>query len=175
MLFTCPGPVARGGDSRKVKGRRRHLCVDVHCHVHYPPADEMVKDVFRRESEPAMRFTNELSRATNQQQAQNVLTCLTSVEQRLEDMDKMGVDVQAISCSPFQFIYSLDPEHGCQTARAINENLAAIVQQHPDRFVALADRILVMHDGRIVGDVARADASERTLGLMMAGLAATQA
>ncbi len=139
MLFTCPGPVARGGASRAVKGRRRHLCVDVHCHVHYPPADDMVKDVFRRDTEPAMRFTNELSRATNQKQAQNVLTCLTSVEQRLRDMDKMGVDVQAISCSPFQFMYSLDPEHGRKTARAINENLAAIVQKHPDRFVALAD------------------------------------
>jgi len=139
VLFTCPGPVARGGDARTAKGRRRHLCVDVHCHVHYPPADEMVKDVFRRESESAMRFTNELSRATNQRQAQNVLTCLTSVEQRLKDMDKMGVDVQAISCSPFQFMYSLEPEHGRRTARAINENLAAIVQKHPDRFVALAD------------------------------------
>jgi len=33
-----------------------------------------------------------------------VLTCLTSVEQRLRGMDKMGVDVQAISCSPFQFM-----------------------------------------------------------------------
>jgi hypothetical protein len=29
-----------------------------------------------------------------------------------------------------------------------------------------------MHDGRIVGDVLRADATERTLGLMMAGLTA---
>ena len=139
MLFTCPGPVARGGESRAVKGRRRHLCIDVHCHVHYPPADEMVKDVFRREDEPAMRFTNDLSHATNKQQAENVLVCLTSVEQRLRDMDKMGVDVQAISCSPFQFMYSLDPELGRKTARAINENLAAIVQKHPDRFVALAD------------------------------------
>jgi len=139
MLFTCPGPVARGGTSRTTKGRRRHLCVDVHCHVHYPPADDMVKDVFRRDSEPAMRFTNDLSRATNQKQMQNVFTCLTSVEQRLRDMDKMGVDVQAISCSPFQFMYSLDPELGHKTARAINENLAAIVAKHPDRFVALAD------------------------------------
>src|SRR5262249_19323600 len=51
----------------------------------------------------------------------------------------MGVDVQAISCSPFQFMYSLDAEHGGRTARAINENLAAIVAQHPDRFVALAN------------------------------------
>ena len=139
MFFTCPGPVARGGDSKATRGRRRPLCIDVHCHVHYPPADDMVKDVFKRESEPAMRFTNALSRETNHKQAENVLVCLTSVEQRLRDMDKMGVDVQAISCSPFQFMYSLDPEHGRKTARAINENLAAIVQKHPSRFVALAD------------------------------------
>jgi len=139
VLFTCPGPVARGGDSRQAKGRRRHLCIDVHCHVHYPLADEMVKDVFRREDEPAMRFTNDLSRATNKKQAENVFVCLTSVEQRLRDMDKMGVDVQAISCSPFQFMYSLDPEIGRKTARAINENLAEIVRKHPSRFVALAD------------------------------------
>jgi aminocarboxymuconate-semialdehyde decarboxylase len=54
-------------------------------------------------------------------------------------MDKMGVDVQAISCSPFQFMYSLAPEIGRKAARAINENLAEIVAKHPDRFVALAD------------------------------------
>ena len=138
MLFTCPGPAARGGSSKKTRGRR-HLCVDVHCHVHYPPADEMVKGIYHPENEPAARFTNELSRATNKKQMENVFACLTSVEQRLADMDKMGVDVQAISCSPFQFMYALDPELGKKTARAINENLAAIVTKHPDRFVALAN------------------------------------
>jgi aminocarboxymuconate-semialdehyde decarboxylase len=139
VLFTCPGPAARGGSSGKGRSGRRHLCVDVHCHVHYPPADEMVKGVYRPENEPAARFTNELSRATNKKQMENVFACLTSVEQRLADMDKMGVDVQAISCSPFQFMYALDPELGKKTARAINENLAAIVTKHPDRFVALAN------------------------------------
>ena len=48
-----------------------------------------------------------------------------------------------------------------------------LVSVELDEILALADRILVMHDGRIVGDVARADATERTLGLMMAGVAAT--
>ncbi len=141
MLFTCPGPVARGGVGKasKAAGRRRDLCVDVHCHVHHPPVDEMVKDVYRRDQEPTSRYSNELSRATNRKQAQNVLVCLTSVEQRLRDMDKMGVDVQAISSSPGQFMYSLDPEWGRRTARAVNENLAAIVTRHPDRFVALAN------------------------------------
>jgi len=46
-----------------------------------------------------------------------------------------------------------------------------LVSVELDEILALADRILVMHDGRIVGDVPRADATERTLGLMMAGLA----
>ncbi len=139
MLFTCPGAAARGGNSRPAKGRQRHLCVDVHCHVHYPPADEMVKHAFAPDKEPSARFSSELSRATNAKQMENVRVCLTSVEQRLRDMDKMGVDVQALSCSPFQFKYSLDPELGRKAARAINENLAAIVQKHPSRFVALAD------------------------------------
>src|SRR5262249_19077361 len=110
VLFTCPGNVARGGERRRARGQRRHLCVDVHCHVHYLPADDMVKHAYSPDREPAARFANELTRLTNGKQMENVRVCLTSVEQRLRDMDKMGVDVQAISCSPFQFKYSLDPE-----------------------------------------------------------------
>ena len=139
MLFTCPADVARGGRPSKKARAAATACVDVHCHVHYPPADEMVKDVYRRDLEPNARFSSALSRATNRKQMQNVHVCLTSVEQRLRDMDAMGVEVQAISVSPFQFMYSLDPEHGRKTARATNENLAEIVQKHPERFVALAN------------------------------------
>jgi general nucleoside transport system ATP-binding protein len=39
-----------------------------------------------------------------------------------------------------------------------------------DEILALSDRILVMHDGRIVGEVSPALATERSLGLMMAGV-----
>src|SRR5262245_503448 len=91
----------------------------------------MVKHAFSPDREPAARFSNELTRTTNQKQMENVRVSLTSVEQRLRDMDKMGVDVQAISCSPFQFKYSLDPELGQKAARAINEHLAEIVRKHP--------------------------------------------
>jgi len=101
---------ARGETDRSGK-KGRHLCVDVHCHVHYVPADEMVKGSPARAGAGA-RFSSELTRATNRKQMQNVHACLTSVEQRLRDMDKMGVDVQAISVSPFQFMYS------CPGARA---------------------------------------------------------
>jgi len=138
MLFTCPGAVARGGASRAAAGKRRHFCVDIHCHVHHPAADEMVKHLVSPDREPSQRFSNELSRATNRKQMENVRSCLTSVEQRLRDMDKMGVDVQAISPSPFHFMYWLPPELALKASRSVNERLAAIVQEHPDRFVALA-------------------------------------
>jgi ABC-type uncharacterized transport system ATPase subunit len=46
-----------------------------------------------------------------------------------------------------------------------------LVSVELDEVLALADRILVMHDGRIVGDVPQAAANERAIGLMMAGAA----
>ena len=138
MLFTCPRDAARGGGPRSYRGGRRDLCVDIHCHVHVPAADEMVKHLVTPEREPAGRFSNALSRETNRKQMENVHESLTSVETRLRDMDKMGVDVQAISPSPFHFMYWLEPELAQRMSRTVNERLASIVQAHPDRFVALA-------------------------------------
>jgi simple sugar transport system ATP-binding protein len=37
--------------------------------------------------------------------------------------------------------------------------------------MSLSDRILVMNNGQIVGELARDDADEKQLGLMMAGIA----
>jgi simple sugar transport system ATP-binding protein len=44
-----------------------------------------------------------------------------------------------------------------------------LVSVELDEILRLADRILVMFDGRIVGDLLPGDADERQLGLMMAG------
>ncbi|HVJ56071.1 MAG TPA: ABC transporter ATP-binding protein [Aliidongia sp.] len=59
-----------------------------------------------------------------------------------------------------------------QRLRALREAGTAIllVSAELDEILALADRILVMVGGRIVGALARTEASERRIGLMMAGL-----
>ena len=44
-----------------------------------------------------------------------------------------------------------------------------------DEILALADRILVMFDGRLVGEVPAAEATGERLGLMMAGVGQEQA
>ena len=72
-----------------------------------------------------------------------------------------GVDIGAI-----EFIH--------QRLVALRDAGAAVlvVSVELDEILGLADRILVMAGGEIVGDLARADATEERLGLMMAGIKA---
>ena len=69
-----------------------------------------------------------------------------------------GVDIGAIEFIRRELIASRDS--GCAVL---------VVSVELEEILSLVVRILVMSGGRIVGEVAAADADERTLGLMMAG------
>jgi aminocarboxymuconate-semialdehyde decarboxylase len=64
-------------------------------------------------------------------------TKMTSPEERLKDMDRMGIDIQAISPSPNQYYYWTDSELGLQLARMQNDRVAEIVRAYPTRFVGM--------------------------------------
>ncbi|HUK10979.1 MAG TPA: amidohydrolase family protein [Stellaceae bacterium] len=140
MLYTC-SPARAAHASIKAKGRRagrsRSLTVDIHCHVHTPAADDLVKPVADPMRDSLARFANEATREVNRQQAITIRTKLTSLPQRLKDMDKAGIDIQAISTAPGQYYYWTEPGLGREVARTINDNLAEVVAGHPDRFVGL--------------------------------------
>jgi aminocarboxymuconate-semialdehyde decarboxylase len=111
--------------------------VDIHCHVTCPEAAAMVEG-----NEAVSRWfletqANPRSREINRQNARRTRVQGTSAEQRIADMDLMGIDIQAISPAPRQTYYGADPELGLVTARAINDNIADIVARHPDRFTGL--------------------------------------
>ncbi|MBL0897991.1 MAG: ABC transporter ATP-binding protein [Reyranella sp.] len=69
-----------------------------------------------------------------------------------------GVDIGAIEFIRRELVRSRDA--GCAVL---------VVSAELDEILSLADRVLVMFAGRIVGEVAVADADERALGLMMSG------
>ncbi|WP_147819448.1 ABC transporter ATP-binding protein [Salidesulfovibrio onnuriiensis] len=69
-----------------------------------------------------------------------------------------GVDIGAIEFIHKQLIAMRD------AGKAV-----LLVSVELDEIMSLADRILVMFDGRIIGEVAAKDATEQKLGLMMAG------
>jgi aminocarboxymuconate-semialdehyde decarboxylase len=52
---------------------------------------------------------------------------LSDVAVRLQDMDRMGVDIQAISPAPFQYYYFAEPAFGAELARDVNEGMAKLV------------------------------------------------
>ncbi|MBI4192956.1 MAG: amidohydrolase [Betaproteobacteria bacterium] len=141
MLFTC-GPrscAATRAAARKVVRRgNKSFAVDLHCHVHTPAADELAKKTDKPGSADwTARYANPRTQDHQLKLRAQLDRKLTSVEQRLADMDKMGIDVQAVSTSPLQYYYALDPDLGRLTSRAINERLAEIAASHADRFVAL--------------------------------------
>ena len=59
-------------------------------------------------------------------------------EERLQDMDAQGVDVQVISIHTPLFGYDLDLAEGRQLAREVNDEIADMTRQWPARFAGLA-------------------------------------
>ena len=121
-----------------VKGRRgRSLRVDIHCHYLNPEVAARVAPLDPAQYDPSFCFANTMTRAVNVKQMQDRAAMLSEIEVRLQHMDRMGIDVQAVSPSPNQTYYWTDPGMGAELARAVNERLAEIVAGRPDRFVAL--------------------------------------
>jgi aminocarboxymuconate-semialdehyde decarboxylase len=118
--------------------RSRGRTVDIHAHVFTPACQELVAGLMEPEYEP---FSYYVSAETKEYQARHlaeIAPMMTDPALRIADMDKMGIDIQAISVAPPQFYDWTDVELGRRLARMQNEHLASMVHDHPDHFVGLA-------------------------------------
>ena len=57
---------------------------------------------------------------------------------RLADMDRHGIDMQAICATVHTFFYDQEAALGLACAVLQNDEIAAVTKRHPDRFMALA-------------------------------------
>jgi aminocarboxymuconate-semialdehyde decarboxylase len=140
MFYRCTPAAYRPAVLRasgRYRGTRRRFTVDIHCHVLTPRADELARPHYAPETDPLIRFASEATREVNRKQGAAIRDKITSTEARLAAMDAMGIDMQAISPAPSQYFYWTEPGLGREIARAINDNIADIVQRHPDRFVGI--------------------------------------
>ncbi len=135
MMYSCAP--ASSTSTRVVKKKGKSLRVDIHCHYLNTGAAARVADRNPGQYEPMVKFSNAPTRETNAKQMKERAPKLTSIELRLEDMDRMGIDVQAVSPAPNQTYYWTDPGEGAQLSRMVNQRIAEIVAEWPERFVGL--------------------------------------
>lgn len=111
--------------------------IDIHTHVMTPEAEKIAGPLFSPEKDPFVGYSGPTSEAYNREHFAEIAPKLSRPEERLRDMDRMGVDVQAISVAPPQYFYWAEPEVGAKLSGMENDRLFEIVQAHPDRFVGL--------------------------------------
>jgi aminocarboxymuconate-semialdehyde decarboxylase len=98
----------------------------------------LVKPEADRLGRAPLAVGNELTRKVNRKQLEDIRPKMDSVEVRLADMDAMGVDIQAVSVSPYHLFHWIeDADLGVTAFRTVNDDLAELVSAHPDRFLAL--------------------------------------
>jgi aminocarboxymuconate-semialdehyde decarboxylase len=77
-----------------------------------------------------------------------------SGEQRIKECNDHRVHVQVLSTIPVLFNYWAKPEHGLETSQYLNDHIAAVVAQHPHRFIGLGT-IPMQHTGYAVKEMER--------------------
>lgn len=124
--------------SRVVANRPRveSLVVDIHCHMLVPEADELAQPHRPDLAESSQRFASPQSRRVSAELMGRIRARMTSVQQRLADMDAMGIDVQVVSPAPSHYCYWAEEELARSLSRMVNDRLAEVAHTHPNRFVA---------------------------------------
>lgn len=120
----------------RVRARGANLVVDIHCHLNVRSADELLRAEVPNPPHP-MAFMSGDSKQVNGKLFAEIGQKLHGVDDRVADMDRLGVDVQAISPSPGQYFYFAPPELGRRTSQLVNDGIASAVSRHPDRLVGM--------------------------------------
>ncbi len=111
--------------------------IDIHCHRECGPVTKMMKVEAERVGRVPLAYGTAVTREVNRRQLEFLRPKMDSLEVRLADMDRMGVDIQAVAVSVYQYYYWAEPEVGAQVCRIINEELVEATSKHPGRFSPL--------------------------------------
>lgn len=130
-------PSSKSLPGKELKPSSPAKVVDVHCHFLSPAVGAKYAHLQPAKHDATAIYATELSRQVNMKQIQERGAKFNQVEVRLKDMDKMGIDIQVISPAPIQYFYFTEPVLGARISRDINESIAMVVKERPDRFVGM--------------------------------------
>jgi aminocarboxymuconate-semialdehyde decarboxylase len=132
------GPTAarqHGRPGRDV--RPKSITVDMHSHVAVPRAVEFVKPHLDLSTVPLAHYATPDTKALNQQQDSERESRMVGYDERLADLDAMGIDLQLVMPPPPQCYYTVPLDIAVAAAQIVNDGIAEYAARKPDRFVAL--------------------------------------
>jgi aminocarboxymuconate-semialdehyde decarboxylase len=135
--------------------RPQSITIDIHSHVAVPAAADFIKPHLDLSTIPLAHFATPETKALAQKQEADRRSRITKYDERLRDMDAMGVDMQLVMPPPPQCYFTVPAEFAVPAIRMINDGIAQYVAGKPDRFVALGT--VPLQDG----DEARRNSSAR--------------
>jgi len=116
--------------------RPQSITIDIHSHVAVPQAADFVRPHLDPAAIPLFNFASPETRALNARQDSDRTAVMTSHDERLSDLDAMGIDLQVVMCPPPQCYYAVPLDIAAKAACIVNDGVAAYVAVRPDRFVA---------------------------------------
>ena len=111
--------------------------IDIHCHRECAPATEIMKAEQERVGRVPLQYGNDITKKVNKAQLEYLRPKMDLLDVRLQDMDRMGVDIQAVAVAVYQYYYWADVDVAAKTARVVNEELAESTAKYDGRFSPL--------------------------------------
>jgi aminocarboxymuconate-semialdehyde decarboxylase len=128
---------ARINDADGRARRPASTTIDIHAHIVVPQAAAHAQPHVDLRRVPLAHFADGPTKEINGIQEQDRAGVMTTIDQRLFDLDAMGIDIQVIAPAPGQCYYSVAPEIAKVAHRLANEGVAEYCSRRPDRFVGL--------------------------------------
>ena len=98
----------------------------------------------------ALGHGSPITQAVNRRQLEMIRPKMDLLDVRLADMDRMGVDIQAVAVAVYQYYYWADPELGAKVARITNEEFVSATEPYRGRFLPLGTVPLQDTDAAII-------------------------
>jgi aminocarboxymuconate-semialdehyde decarboxylase len=140
------GPTAARAHGKPGRATRpQSVTIDIHSHVAVPAAAEYVKPHLDASANPLAAFATPETKELGQRQDADRRSRMIELDERLADLDAMGIDVQLVMPPPPQCYYTVPVDVAVKAAQMVNDGVAAYVARKPDRFFALGS--VPMPDG----------------------------
>ncbi len=86
------------------------MTIDIHAHIVVPQAAKLAQPHVDLSRIPLAHFADAATKEINAQQEKDVGEVMTTIDRRLRDLDRMGIDIQVVAPAPGQCYYTIDPK-----------------------------------------------------------------